>query len=66
LAEADERLRRVEELVLAGPVPDGRGRALAEELLETMRRSREAMLVHRKLLGELTGVADPDPGSDEL
>jgi hypothetical protein len=61
LAEAQERLRHLEEDVLPRPARDARHRALAEELLATMRRSREVMLAHRRLVAELAGVAGPDP-----
>jgi hypothetical protein len=60
LAEADERLRHVEEAVLPGLTRDRRGAAVAEAVLATMRHSREVMLRHRRLLGELAGV-DPEP-----
>jgi hypothetical protein len=63
LAEAEERLSRLERVALPRLAPDGRARALAGELLATMRRSREVMLAHRRTLGELAGVADPDPGA---
>ena len=59
LIEAEERLRRVEAMVLARLARDARHRDLAEELLATLRRSREVMLAHRKVLGELAEVADP-------
>ena len=61
LAEAEGRLRRFEEVVLPRPARGARHRALAEELLETMRRSREVMLAHRRLAAELAGVAGPGP-----
>jgi hypothetical protein len=61
LAEAEERLRYVERTVLPRLGPRGRGRMLAEELLATMRCSLELMQAHRKVLGELTGVTQPDP-----
>jgi hypothetical protein len=63
LAEAEERLSRLEKVALPRLAPHGRARALAEELLATMRRSREVMLAHRRTLGELAGVVDPDPGA---
>ena len=46
--------------------PRGRGRMLAEELLATMRCSLELMQAHRKALGELTGVTQPDPAPHGL
>jgi hypothetical protein len=62
LADADDRLRYVEETVLPGLARGGPGRPLAEELLATMRRSLELMQAHRKTLGELAGVVGPGPG----
>ena len=40
---------------------DRRVSSLAEELLHTMRRSREVMVAHRRTLSELAGVAEDAP-----
>jgi hypothetical protein len=58
LIEAEERLLRVEAKVLPRLPPNRPSRRLAEEVLATMRRSREVMLAHRTILSELAGVAD--------
>jgi hypothetical protein len=60
LAEADERVRHVEE-GLRRLALRGRSRELTEELLATMRRSREVMLECRQTFGREAGVDDPDP-----
>jgi hypothetical protein len=61
LAEATDRLHHLEGSVLPRLARDGRACALAAELLETMHRSRELMVEHRRLAAELAGVAGPGP-----
>jgi hypothetical protein len=60
LAEAADRLRHLEAAVLPRPARDPRHRALAEELLATMRRSREVMLACRRTFGKEAKVDEPD------
>ena len=61
LTEADDRLRYVEEAVLPRLAWNRRVSSLAEELLCTMRRSREVMVAHRRTLSELAGVVEDAP-----